>query len=487
MAEVKETKTKRVRRVHHTGRGSQVGIYLGKQFRFFINESDWKVLPMAAIIAGLVAMVIRRRFFVNMEGALIGGFALACVAIWNGCFNSIQSVCRERAIIKREHRSGMHISSYMAAHMIYQFVLCAAQTALTMFVLRQLDVPIPRGYGSGIITPWRICDIGISMFLISYAADMMSLFLSSISRTTTGAMTLMPFILIFQLVFSGGVIPLPEWSKPLSNFTISNYGIKAITAQGNYNELPMTTVWKTVSGMRNSEIGGTFTVGELLDKLDSPAVENMRDRELLKSYTVGEVAEILSSADEYLHLREKEILHPISLREIINLILKDDSMQKVRDKELIGGKTVGDLLTAFAEEEKAAPLLDLEFGKTITLGQVLDALHAEDLVKAVSDVQLNKPVTVGTIVDFLKNNSAIQARRDKAITLKTTVGEVIDLFGEENVKEFVEKKTAAAAYKPEYESSRKNIAKNWLMLCVFVVAFAMMATIVLELIDKDKR
>ncbi len=487
MAEVKETKTKRVRRVHHTGRGSQVGIYLGKQFRFFINESDWKVLPMAAIIAGLVAMVIRRRFFVNMEGALIGGFALACVAIWNGCFNSIQSVCRERAIIKREHRSGMHISSYMAAHMIYQFVLCAAQTALTMFVLRQLDVPIPRGYGSGIITPWRICDIGISMFLISYAADMMSLFLSSISRTTTGAMTLMPFILIFQLVFSGGVIPLPEWSKPLSNFTISNYGIKAITAQGNYNELPMTTVWKTVSGMRDSEIGGTFTVGELLDKLDSPAVENMRDRELLKSYTVGEVAEILSSADEYLHLREKEILHPISLREIINLILKDDRMQKIRDKELIGGKTVGDLLTAFAEEEKAAPLLDLEFGKTITLGQVLDALHAEDLVKAVSDVQLNKPVTVGTIVDFLKNNSAIQARRDKAITLKTTVGEVIDLFGEENVKEFVEKKTAAAAYKPEYESSRKNIAKNWLMLCVFVVAFAMMATIVLELIDKDKR
>ena len=487
MAEVKETKTKRVRRVHHTGRGSQVGIYLGKQFRFFINESDWKVLLMAAIIAGLVAMVIRRRFFVNMEGALIGGFALACVAIWNGCFNSIQSVCRERAIIKREHRSGMHISSYMAAHMIYQFVLCAAQTALTMFVLRQLDVPIPRGYGSGIITPWRICDIGISMFLISYAADMMSLFLSSISRTTTGAMTLMPFILIFQLVFSGGVIPLPEWSKPLSNFTISNYGIKAITAQGNYNELPMTTVWKTVSGMRNSEIGGTFTVGELLDKLDSPAVENMRDRELLKSYTVGEVAEILSSADEYLHLREKEILHPISLREIVNLILKDDSMQKVRDKELIGGKTVGDLLTAFAEEEKAAPLLDLEFGKTITLGQVLDALHAEDLVKAVSDVQLNKPVTVGTIVDFLKNNSAIQARRDKAITLKTTVGEVIDLFGEDNVKEFVEKKTAAAAYKPEYESSRKNIAKNWLMLCVFVVAFAMMATIVLELIDKDKR
>ena len=154
MSEANKTVEKRMRRIRHTGRSSQVLIYLGKQLRFFINESDWKVLPMAAVIAGLVAMVIRKRFFVNMEGSLIGAFALTCVAIWNGCFNSIQAVCRERAIIKREHRSGMHISAYMAAHMIYQFLLCAAQTVLTMFVLRMLEVPIPKGMGSGTITPW---------------------------------------------------------------------------------------------------------------------------------------------------------------------------------------------------------------------------------------------------------------------------------------------------------------------------------------------
>ena len=487
MSEQNMTKEKRVRRIRHTGRGSQVHIYLGKQFRFFINESDWKVLPMAAIIAGLVAMVIRKRFFVNMEGALIGGFALTCVAIWNGCFNSIQAVCRERAIIKREHRSGMHISSYMAAHMIYQFLLCAAQTALTMFVLRQLDVPIPKGAGTGLITPWRICDIGISMFLISYAADMMSLFLSSISRTTTGAMTVMPFILIFQPVFSGGVIPLPEWCRPLSNYTISNYGVKAITAQGDYNTLPMTAVWTTLSGMRDSEIGGTFTVGELLDKLDSPAVERQRDRELLKSYTVGEVAEILNSADQYLHLREKEITHPITLREIVDLILTDDSMQGIRDRELAAGKTVGDLLGAVTADENAAALLDLEIGRTMTLGQVLDALHTEELVEATSDVQLNQPVTVGAVADFLKNNEAIRAQREKTITLKTTVGEVFDLFGEENVKEFVEQKTAAAAWKADYEHTKGNIIENWMMLAVFILVFAMLATIALELIDKDKR
>ena len=407
------TAAKRTRRIRHTGRQSQVRIYLGKQLRFFINESDWKVLPMAAIIAGLVAMVIRRRFFVNMEGSLIGAFALTCVAIWNGCFNSIQSVCRERAIVKREHRSGMHISSYMAAHMIYQFLLCAAQTVLTMFVLRQLDVPIPAGSGSGKITPWMICDIGITMFLISYASDMLSLFISSISRTTTGAMTLMPFILIFQLVFSGGIIPLPAWSKPISNFTISNYGIRALASQSGYNEQPMTSVWNTVSGMRDSEIGGTFTYGELIDRLDNPVVEKQRDRVVLKAFTAGEAAEILNSLGEN--------------------------------------------------------------------------LHVEALPEEVSGTQLNQPVTVGAIVDFLKNNEALQSQRDRTITLKTTVGELIDLFGEDNVKNFIQEKTGAAAYKAEYENSKLNIAGNWIMIILFAMVFAMLATIVLELIDRDKR
>ena len=481
------SEVKKMRRVRHTGRQSQIFIYLGKQLRFFINESDWKVLPMAAVIAGLVAMVIRKRFFVNMEGSLIGAFALTCVAIWNGCFNSIQSVCRERAIIKREHRSGMHISSYMAAHMIYQFLLCAAQTVLTMFVLRQLGVQIPRGYGSGKVTPWMICDLGISMFLISYASDMLSLFLSSISRTTTGAMTLMPFILIFQLVFSGGVIPLPEWSRPISNFTISNYGIKALTSQSGYNELPMTSVWNTVSGMRDTEIGGSFTVRELLDKLDNPVVDQLRDREILKAYTVGEVAEIVSNADEYLNLRDRVVVRPFTLREAAEAILNADGLKDIRDHKLIADKTVGDVLTSLVNSEKAAVLLDKEIGKSVTLGQVLDKLHTDDLVKASSDVQVNPPVTVGTVVDFLKNNEALKAQRDKTITVKTTVGEIMDLFGEENVKEFVQQKTAEAAHKDEYENSLRNIAENWLMLGVFILAFAMLATIVLEMIDKDKR
>ena len=45
----------------------------------------------------------------------------------------------------------------------------------------------------------------------------------------------------------------------------------------------------------------------------------------------------------------------------------------------------------------------------------------------------------------------------------------------------------AAAHKDEYENNWENIVANWLMLFLFVAVFAILATVVLELIDKDKR
>ena len=558
MAEVNLNQPKVFRKLRHRGRTSQIPIYLGKQFRFFVNQSDWKVLPMAAIIAALVSMVIRKDFFITMEGNLKGAFALTCVGIWNGCFNSIQAVCRERPIIKREHRSGMHISSYIVAHMIYQFLLCAAQTGLSVYVMMLLGVQFPV---PGFMTPWMMIDIGITLLLITYASDMMSLFISSVSHTTTGAMTVMPFVLIFQLVFSGGLLPLPDWTKPLANFTISNYGIKAMAAQSGYNEAPMVTAWKTLDKMRNNEIGGTVTLGQIMDLLDSKAVEKRSDMEIMKSFTVGEVADILSKADSSLHLRDKTVTHSFTLRDLLTALQQDESLQQVRDyvivkpteeetptgeeaaavkeaapaaepeaedaaveeaapaaepedaaveeaapaaepeaaaveeaapaeteaAEAASPLTIGDLLNSLAESEAAQGILDKEIGATLTLGQVLDALHAEEIVASIGDKQLNQSVTLGQAVDFLRNNEAIQAERDREFTFKITINDLFDLVGEENVKTLIQEKTAQASYIADYEHSDVNVVSNWIMLFLFVLAFAAMATLSLEFIDKDKR
>ena len=164
-------------KLRYRGRIAQTGIYLKKLMRMFVYQNDWKALPMAALIAGLVTFAVGGSLFKTQEGTLSGCFALVCVCIWNGFFNSIQSVCRERPVVKREHRGGMLVSSYIAAHMIYQAVLCILQTAILLWICRQAGIAFPK---EGLIFGPFLMDFGVSMFLITYAADMMSLAISTV-------------------------------------------------------------------------------------------------------------------------------------------------------------------------------------------------------------------------------------------------------------------------------------------------------------------
>lgn len=257
----------------HRGRLEQIPIYLGKDFRMFIFQTDWKVLPMSALIAGMLAIVVGENMFVTMEGTFQCSLALTCICIWNGFFNSIQSICRERPIIKREHRSGMHISSYIAAHLIYQMFLCTMQAFLTVLVFKLVGVNFPT---VGFITDWYLLDIWITLFLITYAADITSLFISSLVHNTTTAMTVMPFMLIFQLVFSGGAFTLSGPAAVLTNITISKYGLVALCAQGYYNSLKSVTLWNTIFKLRDrsEEIKEALRMIEKAGELENILVQS---------------------------------------------------------------------------------------------------------------------------------------------------------------------------------------------------------------------
>ena len=249
------------KRIRHKGRLTQTRIYLGKFLRMFVFQNDWKVLPIGALIAALVTFVVGTNIFKTQEGTKLGVFALVCVCIWNGFFNSIQVVCREREIIKREHRSGLHMSAYIFAQMIYQLLLCVAQTAITLAVCSVAGVTIPA---EGIVTRWGILDTGITLLLITYTADMMALMVSCIVRNTTTAMTVMPFLLIFQLVFSGGFFELSGLAEKVKYITISHWGMDSLCCIGRYNEQPMVSLWNTLVQFKNVEIAGYTPLKELL-------------------------------------------------------------------------------------------------------------------------------------------------------------------------------------------------------------------------------
>ena len=277
--------------IRYKGRFGQTLIYLGKQLRMFLYQNDWKVLPMSAIIAGLVTFVVGANLFVYQEGTLTGTFALVCVCIWNGCFNSIQSVCRERSIVKREHRAGLHVSSYILSQMLYQFMLCLGQTVVTMVVCYVAGVHFPE---QGIISPWGMADLSITILLTTYASDMMALMVSCIVRTTTTAMTTMPFLLIFQLVFSGGFFELNGIAQKIQYLTISHWGMNSLCTIGRYNDLPMVTLWNTLIKFKDVDVAGTTPLKDLLVFMEE---NGYRDNFLLWAGQQNQVAEFASTPE----------------------------------------------------------------------------------------------------------------------------------------------------------------------------------------------
>ena len=479
--------SERLVHIRHRGRGPQVIIYLGKLLRMFLYQNDWKVLPMAAIIAALVSMVIKKDFFLTMEGELKGAFALTCVAIWNGCFNSIQVICRERNILKREHRAGLHISSYIASHMIYQALLCLVQSGITIYVLTIMGVKIP--FSDGLITFSTAVDLTITVFLVSFASDMLSLLISAIAHSTTTAMTIMPFVLIFQLVFSGGIFNLPAWSEQISHYTISSYGLKCFAAQSDYNNSPMVTLWNTLVKMKDSEIGGTYTVGQVMDLLDdkdSEMMTELRSREINATFTVGQLWDVLASSETVNEILDRQIDASMTVGEILTCLRTDANFASFRDMDL-RFTTVGELLKNLDEALEGSELKELQIGRDFTIREMLGLLRVEDSMDPYRDITLGRSFTLGELIDAIITNPDVLARRDQPFTLKITIGQLMDLIGEDTLKEYVQNKTAKISYIAAYEKSVDNVVNYWLVFIFFAMLYALLSVIVLEFIDKDRR
>ena len=424
-------------KIHYPGRFNQIIIYLGKLLRGFIYQADWKVMPLAALIAGLASMVVRKDFFLTMEGTLKGALALTSLSIWNGAFNSIQVICRERDILKREHRSGLHISAYIVAHMIYQALLCIIQTVITLFVFTRMGIQFPK---QGLFTPWLIVDMGITIFIMSYASDMLSLWISSLVHNTTSAMTIMPFILIFQLIFSGGIFSLPGWASNLATISISNYGMKCLAAQGNYNNLPAASIWNNVVKIENQEISTTITLGQIMDLMQNENIDMVKQ------------------------IREDKIQIP-TMQELLPILGID------------GGAPLGEGMPSLNE-------------LILYAGSMLDSMPQDETDTENTDYDLSivkEDLTVGKIIDALAASDDIQASRDKSYTLSTTVSQILDIVGRDKAQAYIESVAMMAGRIPAYENTREKILGYWGSMSLFIIGFACLSVIFLEFIDKDKR
>ena len=218
--------------MEQAGRLQQIRIYFGKFFRVFFHEKWWKTLLSATIITALISGVTADDMFIAYNSTRNGCFALICACIWIGVFNTIQAVCEERAIIKREHRSGLHMSSYIIAHMLFEVLLCAMEgliVTLLITVSNMKNIP-----SQGVVLP-AFLEFFITYFLIIFSSDALGLMISSVVKTPQTAMTVMPFVLIIELVLSGFIFRLEGLAETVSYITVSKWGLNALCIIANVN------------------------------------------------------------------------------------------------------------------------------------------------------------------------------------------------------------------------------------------------------------
>lgn len=222
--------------MNNAGFGKQTTVYFKKITRIAMREKAWKFVVFAAIIALIVAAVVSKDMFDNFESTKSGFFTLASACIWLGIFNSIQSICKEHDIIRSEYRQGMKLSSYICANILWQALLCLVQAIIIYAICIAFgffaDCP-----SDGSMMPAFI-EYFITIFLLVFGSSVMGIMVSSISGNPTTAMTIMPFVLILQLIMSGVLFELSGMSETVAYITFSKWGMSAFGSTGDMNSLP---------------------------------------------------------------------------------------------------------------------------------------------------------------------------------------------------------------------------------------------------------
>lgn len=126
-------------------------------------------------------------------------FVVALVAFWFGTSVSAREIIRERPVYKRERMVNLGILPYLASKLFVLGIIVGLQCILLFVPLKFFDLvglmPMPGDFG-GIPQFW-------SMLLTAAVGIALGLLISALVRTSEMATSMVPLILIPQILFSG--------------------------------------------------------------------------------------------------------------------------------------------------------------------------------------------------------------------------------------------------------------------------------------------
>lgn len=193
------------------------------------------LLLQPCLIAILLNIVADENVFNIYESTKSILFALSCSGIWIGMFDSIQEICKERVILKREYMANLKLPCYMMSKFVLQMLLGMVQAVTLTMVFLTLTKSKEKGI---FLRNFRI-EILFTIWLTVVAAIAMGFIISSIAKSGDKAMTAAPFVLIIQLLFSGILFNLEGMGKKISYCTVSRWSVEALGSIARLNKLEL--------------------------------------------------------------------------------------------------------------------------------------------------------------------------------------------------------------------------------------------------------
>ncbi|MCS7080462.1 MAG: FHA domain-containing protein [Chloracidobacterium sp.] len=148
-------------------------------------------------------------------------FVLALSAIWFGCSNAAREIVKETSIYRRERMVNLGIAPYISSKLLVLALIGLAQVTLLYGVMAAAEsVPGP---------PWLILLYLLLSHLVGVA---MGLLISALVRTSEMATSLVPLVLIPQILFGGLLLPNEGWAKTVGFFMPAMWSYDALKRVG---------------------------------------------------------------------------------------------------------------------------------------------------------------------------------------------------------------------------------------------------------------
>jgi ABC transport system ATP-binding/permease protein len=160
---------------------------------------------------------------------------------WLGMSNAIREIAKELPIYRRERAAGLSISAYLTSKVTVLGLVIAAQSG----ILIALATARQHGPGYAAAIGWPFGELLVAGALTGLTATALGLAISVLAKTPGRATTILPIVLILQLVLAlGGVFPKIADTPVLSQLTYADgarWGFAGMASTADLNNLQAVT------------------------------------------------------------------------------------------------------------------------------------------------------------------------------------------------------------------------------------------------------